>query len=336
MLSRGRIIGLLLTVAFLALALRSVNPAELGQALRQVNYIWLVPSALCTLAGYLLRTARWRVLLSRSARTPFGTLFSVLMMGFATNNLVPGRPGELWRAYLLGRKRGVRKTSALASVVVERVFDGLVLVAALLAVVLVFPVPDWGRRVGLIAGAIFLGATAVVTLAVVSPRTTQRLIDATSRWLPGRFQDRAAGMVHGFLDGLLVLRKPSVLLEASLLSVGVWIMEGLSYLLLAQGVKLGLSPAVQVPAIGLTLVTINLGIMVPSGPGYVGTQEAFGSLALGAFGVAAATALALVALSHAVQYVLVTALGLVFFAREDLSPLDLRRARAAEAEIALE
>lgn len=125
---RGRLIGLALTVVFLWLALRAVDPALLLQDLQHVNYVWLLPSALCTLAGYVLRTARWRVILSGAARAPFATLFSVLMMGFATNNLLPGRLGELWRAYLLGRKQNVRKTFALASVFVERVFDGLVLV----------------------------------------------------------------------------------------------------------------------------------------------------------------------------------------------------------------
>jgi uncharacterized membrane protein YbhN (UPF0104 family) len=72
-------------------------------------------------------------------------------------------------------------------------------------------------------------------------------------------------------------------------------------------------------------VTINLGIMVPSAPGYLGTQEFFGTSALGVFGVSPQSALALVLVSHAVQYVLVTSLGLLFFAREHLSPGQLRQ-----------
>ena len=67
---------------------------------------------------------------------------------------------------------------------------------------------------------------------------------------------------------------------AALLSVGVWLLEGGSYLLLSRGVNLGLPASLELPGVGLALVTINLGIMVPSGPGYVGTQEFFGTAAL--------------------------------------------------------
>ena len=101
------VIGLLLTVLFLVLALQRVDLGGFVDELRGVNYVWLLPSAVCTLVGYVLRTVRWRVILSGAARAPLRTLFPVLIMGFATNNLLPGRLGEFWRAYLLGRKRNV-------------------------------------------------------------------------------------------------------------------------------------------------------------------------------------------------------------------------------------
>ncbi len=78
------------------------------------------------------------------------------------------------------------------------------------------------------------------------------------------------------------------------LSLGVWLFEGASYLVLTQRAATRLPPGATVPAIGLTLVTINLGIMVPSAPGYVGAQEFFGTLALSVFGVDSGTALALI------------------------------------------
>ena len=68
--------------------------------------------------------------------------------------------------------------------------------------------------------------------------------------------------------------------------------------------------------------------LVPSGPGYLGTQEFFGTTALAAVGANSEAAAALIVISHVVQYALVTGLGLVFFAREHLSPRDLRPALA--------
>jgi len=324
------VIGLVLTAIFLVLALQRVDLAGFVDELRSVNYVWLLPSAVCTLLGYLLRTARWRVILSGAARAPLSTLFPVLIMGFATNNLLPGRLGEFWRAYLLGRKRNVPKTFALASVVVERVFDGLTLIALLVIVSTVIQLPERGREVELLAAGVFAAATLVVIVLLWQPnlvqvplrRSLEPLHSGLAAWIELRFE--------AFVDGLAPLRRPPVLVLAAALSAGVWIAEASSYVLLSRGVNLGLPSSLELPAILLTVVIINLGIMIPSGPGYVGTQEFFGTAALAVVGANPQGALALIVVSHAVQYSLVTGLGLVFFAREQLSPRDLRPALAEQ------
>ena len=325
-----RLLGLGLTVVFLVLAFQHVDVASLVDELKSVNYVWLLPSAICTLVGYLLRTVRWRVILSGAARAPVRTLFPVLMMGFATNNLLPGRLGEFWRAYLLGRKRNVRKTFALASVVVERVFDGLTLIALLWFVSAAVQLPGWGRQIEMLAGVIFLAATLGVALLLWKPG----IIQTPLRTVLNRFHGGMAAFIEerfeAFVEGLGPLRRGSVLLGATALSLGVWLCEGGSYFLLSQGLNLGLPSSREIPGLGLALVTINLGIMVPSGPGYVGTQEFFGKQALSVVGADAQAALTLVVLSHLIQYALVTGLGLVFFAREQLSPRDLRPALAEQ------
>jgi uncharacterized protein (TIRG00374 family) len=323
-----RLVGLGLTVVFLVLAFQRVDVRAFLDELRNVNYLWLLPSAMCTLAGYMLRTVRWRLILSGAARAPLSTLFPVLIMGFATNNLLPGRLGEFWRAYLLGRKRNVRKTFALASVVVERVFDGLTLIALLVVVSFAIQLPELGREIELLAAAIFFGASLGLGILLWKPMLVQvplkRALEpfhgGVAGWLEARFET--------FVDGLGPLRRPPVLGLAALLSAGVWLFEYGSYVLLSRGLTLNVPGNLELPALGLALVTINLGIMVPSGPGYVGTQEFFGTAALGVVGANPHSALALVVVSHMLQYALVTGLGLVFFAREHLSPRDLAPAIA--------
>jgi uncharacterized protein (TIRG00374 family) len=323
-----RLVGLGLTVVFLVLALQRVDLRAFLDELRNVNYLWLVPSAMCTLAGYILRTVRWRVILSGAARAPLSTLFPVLIMGFATNNLLPGRLGEFWRAYLLGRKRNVRKTLALASVVVERVFDGLTLIAILVVVSFAIQLPELGRNIELLAAAIFFGATAALGVLLWKPA----LVQVPLRRVLAPFHGGVAGWLEArletFVDGLGPLRRAPILGTAALLSAGVWFFEYGSYVLLSRGLSLNVPGNHELAALGLALVTINLGIMVPSGPGYVGTQEFFGTAALNVVGANAQAALALVVVSHVVQYALVTGLGLVFFAREHLSPRDLAPAVA--------
>jgi uncharacterized protein (TIRG00374 family) len=319
-----RALGIGLTIVFLVLALQRVDLAAVADELRSVNYLWILPSAACTLLGYGLRTLRWRLILSGAARAPLRILFPVLMMGFATNNLLPGRLGEFWRAYLLGRKRSVAKSSALASVVVERVFDGLTLIALLVLVSMAIQLPGWSRQVELVAIAVFASASLVVVVLLWRPALVRALARPLLRPLPKTVAAFVEQRLEAFIDGLGALRRPPVLLGAMALSAAVWLFELSSYLLLSRGVGLGLPASLELPAIGLALVTINLGIMVPSGPGYLGTQEFFGTAALGVVAANPQAALVLVAVSHVVQYVLVTGLGLVFFAREQLSPRDLR------------
>jgi hypothetical protein len=255
----------------------------------------------------------------------------VLIMGFATNNLLPGRLGEFWRAYLLGRKRNVSKTFALATVFVERVFDGLTLLALLFLVSTTIQLPGWSRQVELFAAAIFLGATLFVLILLRAPR----LIQTPLHRLVGSFHGGAASWIavrfDAFVDGLAPLRAGSILLAAAGVSIGIWLCELASYLVLSRGTALGLPSTLEIPAIGLALVTINLGIMVPSGPGYVGTQEFFGTAALGVVGANPQAALALIVVSHVVQYALITGCGLVFFAREHLWPRKLNPALAERA-----
>jgi len=326
-----RLVGLALTVVFLVLALQRVDLSAFVDELKRINYIWILPSAVCTLLGYMLRTLRWRVILSGAARAPVSTLFPVLIMGFATNNLLPGRLGEFWRAFLLGRKRSVRKTFALASVVVERVFDGLTLIALLAIVSFTIQLPGWGRQIELLAAAIFLGATLGLIVLLWKPVLAQKPL----HWVVAHFHGGlAVWMVDrfdSFVDGLGSLRRAPILGAAVLLSAGVWLLEGSSYVLLSRGLNLSIPGNLELPGLGLALVTINLGIMVPSGPGYVGTQEFFGTAALGVVGANPQAALALVVVSHAVQYALITGLGLLFFAREQLSPRDLRPSLAEQA-----
>jgi uncharacterized protein (TIRG00374 family) len=318
-------------VVFLVLALQRVDLAGFVDELRGVNYVWLVPSALCTLIGYLLRSVRWRVILSGPARAPVTTLFPVLIMGFAINNLLPGRLGEFWRAYLLGRKRNVPKTFALASVVVERVFDGLTLIALLAIVSTFIQLPERGREVELLAEVVFAAATLGVIVLVWKPAIVQVPLRRVLQPIHGRFASWVEERFTGFVDGLGSLRHPQVLLLATALSAGVWLAEAGSYVVLSRGMRLGLPSTIEVPGIILAVVIINLGIMIPSGPGYVGTLEFFGTTALGFVGANPQAALALIVVSHVVQYTLVTGLGLVFFAREHLSPRDLRPALAEQA-----
>lgn len=333
-LRKSKFLGVLITLLCLGLAFYRVDLGGLYGALASANYVLVLPAAACWLVGYVVRTARWREILAESARCRFGVLFGVLMAGFATNNLLPARLGEFTRAYLLQRHVGVRKTFLLASIFLERVFDGLALVALLSVLSLVIDLPGWSREVELLAAGVFLGVAAGVVLLLAQRDLAERLVRFLLRPLPARLSDWTTNAFRAFLLGLATMRRPGVLLRTAGLSVAVWSLEWGSYYILAGAFPLGLDDITRATACALLLVLVNLGIMLPSSPGYVGTFQFFAVAALAVFGVERESALALAIVAHLSQYLLVTLIGVAYFGREHVSlrSLSADATREADAE----
>jgi glycosyltransferase 2 family protein len=319
MLRKSKALGLLITLLCLGLAFYRVDLSALYTALAGANYALVPPAALCTLTGYVVRTARWRVILAEVAPCRFATLFGILMVGFAANNLMPARLGELARAFLLRRRSGVRKTFLLATIFLERLFDGLVLVAIFSALSLFVDLPGWGREVELIAAGVFLAVAVAVVALLARREVAERLLRAALRPFPDRLASWTSGAFGAFLAGLGTMRRPSALLRTAALSVVVWSLEWASYYVLSGAFPLGLGDGQRAAACALLLILVNLGIMLPSSPGYIGTFQFFAVAALTVFGVEREPALALAIVAHLSQYILVTAIGAAFFGREHVS-----------------
>ncbi|MFN8522036.1 MAG: lysylphosphatidylglycerol synthase transmembrane domain-containing protein [Chloroflexota bacterium] len=319
MTRRGWVLGALITLVCLALAARQVDPQRLVAELSTVDPRFLVPGVLCTFIGYVVRTFRWRVILAASAQCSFPSLFGILMSGFAANNLLPARLGELARAYLLGRQTGVRKTYSLASIFLERLFDGLVLVLLMSTISLFVDLPGWGREVELFAAFVFAGVGIAVIVVLARRDLASRLLGLLVRPAPPRIREWVLRAASTFLAGLESMRSPSVLANTALLSLVVWACEWASYCFISYGFHLDLEGAQRFVAMTLLLVVVNLGIMVPSSPGYVGTFQFFGVEALKVFRVSPESALAFTIVAHLTQYVLVTTIGVIALGRLGVS-----------------
>jgi uncharacterized protein (TIRG00374 family) len=328
------LLGVVLTGTFLWLALRSVDLAAVGEALRSANYWLLLPAAVCTFAGFCLRAVRWARILAPSREIPFGRLFPVLMVGFAVNNLLPGRVGELARAYLTGTREGVSRSLALATIVVERVCDGLTLIAFMTITLLLFPLPIDNPRLELVvygATAVFAFATLTLLGMLVIPDVFLRPVSMLSRRLPQEPGARLDRLASSFLEGLTALRSPRTIGEIAGQSLAIWLLECASYALILRAFPLELSPAEWIAAAAILLVFVNLGIMLPSAPGYIGTYQFFATLALGAFHVGSSYAFGLSIVAHAMQFGIITGVGLLSLWRLGFSPGGLTRLAPAPA-----
>lgn len=326
------LVSLTITAVFLGLALYQVDFGKLTQALASADYVFIGVAACFTCTGYILRTMRWRRFLAPSKRIPFTHLFPILVAGFALNNLLPGRPGEFARPYALGRREGLAFTLAFGTVVLERVADGIALIAFLLIALAAFHplgvnLPPVVETIAAFAVVLFGVALAGLVFLLWRESLALSLFRRLTRWLPRSITGKVEQMLGSFTLGLHALRSPADLAAIFLASLGVWACEGASYLLVLTAFRQLPNVPERAVAAVFMMVLINLGIMIPAAPGGLGPFEAAGVFALSAFGVTSTFAATVALTAHTMQYLLITVLGLIFVWRGGISLVRPPRAK---------
>lgn len=325
---------MLISVLFLVYAFRGQNLGDVWATLRAVNLRWLPLALAFYFAGVWVRAIRWSVLLRPVVPLPARAVFPVVVAGYAANNVLPLRTGELVRAYLLGQRHGVRKTAALATIAVERLFDGLTMLAFMLAAGTVISFTAELRWLALVAVGLFAALLLGLVALTLGGDLRDRLLQLALGPLPARLAERVERLTESFLGGLGVLTRRADLLLVAGTSLVAWGFEASMYWTIARGFDADLVEAMGAAAALLTTGVANLWTLVPSAPGYVGPFEHGVSLTLrDALGVPGGTALSYAILLHAALWVPITVAGAIVWWRLHLSLADVRRAGRREAAV---
>ncbi len=288
MLSNGKLwIGLGLSVVLLGVFLLTVDLSRLWSELAHANYWFLGPAVAMYFVSLVFRTLRWKVMLGHIRTIPVGRLFPVVVVGYMANNLLPMRLGELVRSYYVGEREQISKTSALVTVLIERVMDALTLLFFIAAIAAFVPLSGVVEALGDSAriawplfvaglGALFIAAFGTLLLFAYQPARTRALGLAIIRPLPARFSGRLERLLDMFMVGLLPLRSPHKLAGLFALSVPIWLFEaGLFFFVgFAFGLDVLYANLVDL-AVAMVLVTAvaNIGSSIPSAPGGIGLFE---------------------------------------------------------------
>jgi uncharacterized membrane protein YbhN (UPF0104 family) len=203
----------------------------------------------------------------------------------------------------------VPRAEALATVVVERIFDVLSLLLVLFVALAWLPPVTWFRQAAILAG-VLAGAVVITTvvLAIFRDRPIRALMRPL-RFLPA---ERVEFAVQHTTQGLVAFRRPAVALGAFAATTVSWLVMGASFWLLMRGFDFG----VDASAALLVLVTVNLTMIVPSGPAALGVFEAGTVVALRAYRVPQSEALSYALVLHALNFVpFIAAGGWVLFGR---------------------
>ena len=313
------IAGLVVSGVSLYIVVRNLQPAEILRALRHAQYLWIAPAVSLYLFALLVRTVRWQALLSSERRIAIGELLPTMAMGRGANNIYPFRTGEIVRVLLLSRRNGISIAVGLASILVERIFDGLTMVLFLVLAALIGGIPDYLRYAVWVALAVCGVALAAVYGAVLWPLAVRRLAEwLTVRLVPRRLRPRVLDIAARFIGGFSSIGSVFALTVILLLSLGVWTAETLSYRLLMNAFGFGVS----LHQLLLMSGAANLGTALPSGPGNVGTFDAPAVEVLKRVGISPDTAFSYQALLHAVLWCTETLAGLWFMWRAGLHRSD--------------
>ncbi|MEW5867897.1 MAG: lysylphosphatidylglycerol synthase transmembrane domain-containing protein [Chloroflexota bacterium] len=315
-------LGVLISIAFLYLALRGLHPQDVWVSLKSANYWWLIPGIAVYFIGVWVRAWRWHYLLRPIKAIPTRAMFPIVVIGYAGNNIFPARAGEVLRAVILKRREDVSISASLATIIVERVYDGVVMLAFVFVNLteLARLTADSGfvgdiRSLALIGSGAFIGALAVFLLAAMFPERTSNLTKRiVLRFFPVRYQESVLGFAERFLGGLESLRSPREALMVFLTSVVIWLLETVKYWFLMRGFSFVVSFFTLMLMNGIA----NLVTTIPSAPGYVGTFDAAGKAVLVAYGIDPNVAFSYTIVLHAALLVPITLLGLYYLAQEGI------------------
>jgi glycosyltransferase 2 family protein len=325
-------LGVLISVFFVWISLRGLKLGEFWEVVKNANYWWILPGIAVYFVGMWVRAWRWHYLLGPIKKIPTRKMFPITTIGYMGNNIYPARAGEVLRAVILKRKEGVPVSASLATIIVERIFDGVVMLAFVF-----INLPELAKltgesgfvgniqQVAIWGTAAFIGALIVFLLAAMFPQTTVKIGEwFIVKLVPERFREKTRGIMHKFLDGLASLRSPLNILMVFITSVIIWLFETMKYWFVMHAFGF----TVSFFALMLMNGIVNLATTIPSAPGYIGTFDAPGIAVLSAYGVDKAVATGYTLTLHVALWLPITLLGAYYLTREGVKWSDSLRAEA--------
>lgn len=283
-----------------------IDPRDIIDAFRHANYAYLGLTGLGVLLFMLIRAIRWRFMMGNQVR--YGQVFHVQNIGYMLNMYLPFRLGDVARAVLMGSVPPLTISQSISTMVVERVLDMMFIVALLPFTLAYAPtLPPEFQRAALITGVLAVIAIVVLIVAANQRPFFRRLATLILNRIPRLNTDTWVRRVDDVLKGLdsLTRLKDGVILLT--LSVLVWLPIIFAYWIGMRAVGLD----VTVPMAAFVVCAAALSIAAPSSPGGVGVFQAGVTAALALLGQPAAASASFAFAYHAMNYLMLTILGLI-------------------------
>jgi len=330
------VLGGLVSLGFLAYFFSGIDYASLSDAIRSADYAWAFLGVILFLSTYPIRAYRWGLLLPAGKGADFRTRFSATTIGFMASNVFPGRAGEFVRATVLAVRTDVEIGASFASIIVERLFDLIVVLMCLAWVLVALPGTLAGdgtaslqdfAQVGLVFGAVTLAMLLGLFLLKVVPEAVLNLCDRLLFFLDDERRSRIITFIRSIVAGLTVLSGPVHILRVFFLSLVHWSVAvlGIHVTLWAFHVNPPILASVMV------FVFTALAVALPQAPGFIGVWQVAAEKALAIVGIELYAAKGFSLVCWSANIVPVTALGFWFLSMEGLNVRSMLESRSRAA-----
>lgn len=323
-------VGFAVSAVFLYIFFRKVDFGQLRTVFAEARYFYLLPGLALMLCTYPIRAFRWFYLLPRLPGSTFRNRFSATVIGFMASSIFPLRAGEVVRAALFSIRSGIPLGVSIASIVLERVLDLIVVLMALGYCLAAFPGEassgslELARKAGMVLGAIVLCIVLFLVVLKAKPQLVRVPLRFILTLLPSQFADRIEKIVNSVIEGLTVVDSPLTVMGLLVLSIGHW-----SLCVVGTWVAAMAFPGLQLSLLGALLIFVftSLAVALPQAPGFLGVYQVAveRSLAMLAVPIAPAQGFALVL--WCLSILPITLGGFIAMSLEGLSLAEVSEAR---------
>jgi len=304
-MNKKLIIGILLSLILVYLSIRGINLEETMAYMKHIRLWPLIAFIAFVLLMQFLRSYRWGVILSPLEKIDQFSLFAVTSVGFMAIAAFPARLGEFARPYLISQKSGIKFSSALGTIFVERVFDTLSVIAIMVISLAFMTLPAWMIKSSVL---FFLFASVLLIFVILLIWKRPAVAMIARRFLnklPEKLANKLNEWIQHFMDGFKIIADIKMLLYLIFLSALIWFVDVLAIYMLFWAFDFSLPFLAAV----VLMIVLIAGIAIPTAPGYIGNWHFACILGLSIFGIAKSEAFAFAVVYHFLSIAIVVVLG---------------------------
>lgn len=351
------IFGIIISLVCTWLFARHIDWGTLISALKEADFIYIIPSFFVAMAVYAIRALRWQSILSPLKKIPYINVFSAISIGFMANHILPARAGELIRPIMIAKKNNIKITAVLTTVVLERIFDLIGLIAFTVVVLLIIPAPNENKQINTVAeysttateqeinrteskqennGSSFLltlkrwvgvfagtgiGAIVFLALFMIFPGKISRFLNNLFSIFPDKIRIKLMSLVDSFIEGLQILSSRKQVIWILFLTILIWVVSAASMYIFS------FSFGINLPFIGscLTLICIAFAVALPQAPGYIGVFHLATQKSLEVFNIELVSSQSFAISLWALSMIPITIIGILFLWKEGIAFKDLAK-----------